>query len=227
MQIYPKLQAPRPFSRWTYISIVGLGLLMATGGIGYFTLPYISAIGAPRAALHTGDLAEARFKSSDGQSHTLAEYRGKIVVLEWTSPICEFTIRHYASGGMKSEQDYAASKNVVWLPVNTATPDNQSYRDATDLTALMANRKITSAFVIMDEDGRLGKEFGAHATPSAAVIDATGKLAYFGAFDDQPWGDGTTGKKYVRDAINDLIAGKSVTVPFTRSYGCSIRYPKG
>jgi hypothetical protein len=217
--------APRPVSRRRRILLWGLASLVLASGVGYFTLPYISVIGAPVAILTIGDMADASFKSSDGQTHSFSEYRGKIVVLEWTSPICEFTIRHYDSGGMKTEQDYGASKHVVWIPVNTALPNSPSYRDSAGLQDLLADRKISSPFVIMDEDGKLGKLFGAHATPSAAVIDATGKLAYLGAFDDKPWGDGTEGFKYVRTALDELSAGKKVTIDFTRSYGCSIKYP--
>jgi hypothetical protein len=221
----PAILKPKPIRSWRRIFGWGLGLVSIASVVGYFTLPYISVVGAPQAQLAMGDVVEASFKSSDGQAHKLSDYRGKITVLEWTSPICEFTIRHYDSGGMKAEQDYGKSKNVSWIPIATATPKNESYLDAAGLQALLQSRKITSPYIIMDEDGRIGSMFGAHATPSAAIIDANGKLAYMGAFDNQPWGDGTTGIKYVRAALDELSAGKPVTVPFTLSYGCSIKYP--
>jgi AhpC/TSA family len=225
MTTAPALLSPKSNRPWRRILIWGLALVAVATALGYFALPYISVIGAPVAKLETGDLADASFKSSDGQTHKLSDYRGKITVLEWTSPICEFTIRHYDSGGMRAEQDYGASKNVNWIPITTATPQSEGYRDAAGLQALLTARKTASPYMIMDEDGKLGRMFGAHATPSAAVIDATGKLAYIGAFDNQPWGDGKTGTKYVRAAIDELAAGNSVTVPFTRAYGCSIKYP--
>jgi AhpC/TSA family len=221
----PALLAPKPGRSWKRILGWGVGLVAIASVVGYFTLPYISIVGAPQAQLATGDVVEASFKSSDGQTHKLSDYRGKITVLEWTSPICEFTIRHYESGGMKAEQEYGSSKTVNWFPISTTAPQSESYRDAAGLQALLAARKIASPYIIMDEDGKIGRMFGAHATPSAAVIDASGKLAYMGAFDDQPWGDGTTGTNFVRAALDDLSAGIPVKVPFTRSYGCSIKYP--
>jgi AhpC/TSA family len=204
----------------------GLGLFLAAIGIGYFTLPYVSVIGAPAAQIFNGDLVEASFKGSDGKTHKISDYRGKLLVLEWTSPVCEFTIRHYASGAMNALQEYGASKQAAWLPISTVGPHSVGHLDAAGLQDLLAQRKISSPFIIMDESGSIGQMFGAHATPSAAVIDAQGKLAYMGAIDDNPWGDGSSGTNFVKQALDELTAGKPVSVPFMRSYGCSIKYPE-
>lgn len=215
----------RPKSRWKRIVSIGLVILASLVGVGYFTLPYISIIGAPVAQLSTGQLAEAIFKGSDGAAHKLSDYRGKVLVLEWTSPVCEFTIRHYASGAMHALQEYGASKEAAWIPVSTVGPGSVGYLDAARLHVLLAARKIGSPYIAMDEQGLLGHMFGAHATPSVAIIDVNGKLAYMGAIDDSPWGDGTNGTNFVRQALDELAAGKAVSMPFKRSYGCSIKYP--
>jgi hypothetical protein len=218
-QIHPKKRG------WKRILFLGIGVALAASLAGYFTLPYLSLIGAPVAELGTGDIAEASFMASDGKSHQFSEYRGRVLVLEWTSPVCEFTIRHYESGAMQALQEYAAGKKASWIPITTAAPGSASYIDAAGLQKLLADRKISSPFIAMDETGLIGHMFGAHATPSVAIIDATGKLAYMGAIDDQPWGDGSTGINHVRAALDELATGKPVTVSFTRSYGCSIKYP--
>lgn len=212
-------------SRWKRLLVISVLLLGGAGILGYFTLPYVSLIGAPTAELSAGAEVNGGFRGSDGKSHQFSDYRGKVLVLEWTSPICEFTIRHYASGAMHALQEYGAAKQAAWIPVNTAAPNGISYLDAAGAQALLASRKIGSPFIAMDETGELGRMFGAHATPSVAIIDAQGKLAYIGAIDNQPWGDGTTGTNYVRQALDELSAGKPVTVSFTRSYGCGIKYP--
>jgi hypothetical protein len=215
----------KPKSRFRRAIGIGLAVVALSIAVGYFTLPYISLIGAPVAQLNTGDLADASFNGSDGKAHKLSDYRGKVLVLEWTSPVCEFTIRHYVSGAMHALQEYGAGKQAAWIPVNTVGPGSVGHLDAAGLQALLAARKISSPYIAMDEAGVLGHLFGAHATPSAAVIDVNGKLAYMGAIDDNPWGDGTKGKNFVREALDELAAGKSVSVPFRRSYGCSIKYP--
>jgi hypothetical protein len=212
---------------WKRIAPWSLGVALAAGIVGYFTLPYLSLIGAPVAELGTGDVVDASFVASDGKTHQISEYRGKVLILEWTSPICEFTVRHYESGGMHALQEYAAGKQANWLPITTAAPGSVSYLDAAGLQKLLVDRKIYSPFIAMDETGSIGQMFGAHATPSAAVIDASGKLAYMGAIDDQPWGDGTTGVNHIRAALDELASGKPVSVSFTRSYGCSIKYLDG
>ncbi len=217
--------AIKPKSQLKRLVIIGLLIGAATIGAGYFALPYISVIGAPVSMLNTGDLADANFTGSDGKAHKLSDYRGKILVLEWTSPVCEFTMRHYESGAMHALQEYGAAKQAAWVPVSTAGPGTIGHLDAAGLQALLSARKINGPYIAMDEQGVLGRLFGAHATPSAAIIDASGKLAYRGAIDDNPWGDGTTGINYVRQALDELTAGKPVSVPFKRSYGCGIKYP--
>jgi AhpC/TSA family len=217
--------SPKPVRRWKRIAGIGAAIVLFVIGVGYFTLPYISVVGAPVAELKTGDVIDASFKGSDGQAHKLSDYRGKVLVLEWTSPVCEFTIRHYESGAMHALQEYGAGKQAAWLPISTVGPGSVGHLDAAGLQALLAARKISSPYIIMDETGSIGRMFGAHATPSAAVIDAQGKLAYMGAIDDNPWGDGTSGTNWVKQALDELSAGKSISVPFKRSYGCSIKYP--
>jgi AhpC/TSA family len=217
----------RPKRRWKKPVWWGVGLALIAIGAGYLTLPYVSAIGAPAALLKTGDAAEATFNGSDGKTHKLSDYRGKILVLEWTSPVCEFTIRHYQSGAMHALQDYGASKQANWIPVRTSMPGEFGYLDAGGLQALLSERKISSPYMIMDEAGTIGRMFGASSTPSAAVIDAEGRLAYMGAIDDNPWGEGTSGLNFVRQALDELSAGKTVSVPFKQSYGCTIEYPPG
>jgi hypothetical protein len=216
----------KPRRRWTtFVGIGAAGLLVIVSG-GYFALPYVSAIGAPSAQLKSGDIVDATFEGSDGATHAMSDYRGKILVLEWTSPVCEFTIKHYESGAMHALQDYGVSKGANWLPVRTSPPGDYGHLDAAGLQALLTERKIASPYIIMDDTGTFGKLFGASTTPSAAVIDANGKLAYMGAIDNSPWGNGTSGLNYVRQALDELTAGKPVSVPSTQSYGCGIDYPE-
>jgi hypothetical protein len=213
-------------SRWKRIVGAGLALVAVATVAGYFTLPYVSRIGAPAAQLKPGDMAEASFTGSDGVSHKLSDYHGTTLVLEWTSPVCEFTLKHYQSGAMHALQDYAATKQASWLPVHTSPPGDFGSLDAAGSQALLKDRNIASPYMIMDDNGTLGRLFGASSTPSAAIIDATGKLAYMGAIDNNPWGDGTSGLNYIRQALDELAAGKPVSVPATQSYGCGIDYPK-
>ncbi len=206
--------------RFAWAAIVFLAL----AGAGLYFSPYISGVGAISPIANIGDVVDAKFQGSDGKAHTLAEYRGKVVVLEWTNPVCEFTSPRYASGAMQAMQRQAISGGVIWVVVSSTAPGGSGYMDLSAAQALVAERNIASNYIVLDEDGALGHQFGAFATPSAAVIDAKGKFSYAGAIDDNPWGDGTKGNNYVKAALSDLASDKPVQTPHTRSYGCGIKY---
>jgi Domain of unknown function (DUF6436) len=202
-----------------------LGAFLAlAAALVYFGSPYISAIGAPAPVAKIGDVVDADISGSDGSAHKLSEYRGRIVVLEWTNPLCEFTSPRYKSGAMQAMQTEYTAANVAWIPISSTVQGGSGYMDAAQAEVLRAERKIATPFIALDASGAVGRQFGAYATPSAAIVDAAGRLAYLGAIDDNPWGDGTAGNNYVRAALTDLQAGKPVATPQTRAYGCGIQY---
>lgn len=210
------------------VTLRRLGYLSAflalAAALVYFGSPYISAIGAPAPVAKIGDVVDADISGSDGSAHKLSEYRGRIVVLEWTNPLCEFTSPRYKSGAMQAMQTEYTAANVAWIPISSTVQGGSGHMDAAQAEALRRERKIATPFIALDASGAVGHQFGAYATPSAAIIDAAGRLAYVGAIDDTPWGDGTAGNNYVRAALTDLQAGKPVATPQTRAYGCGIQY---
>ena len=78
--------------------------------------------------------------------------------------------------------------------------------------------------VLLDESGKVGRSYGATATPTIVVIDPTGVVRYKGALDDAPMGEGGAGKVYARDALAAVTTGGKVEVPSTKAYGCSVKY---
>jgi hypothetical protein len=190
----------------------------------YFLSPYISAVGAAEPLARIGDRVDAEFASSDGQTHRLSDYTGKIVVLEWTNPACEFTAPRYRSGAMQAMQKEAIAAAVIWIPVSSTAEGATGFIDSAQAEALRTERSFEAPFIALDASGAVGRQFGAYATPSAAILDAAGALVYLGAIDDSPWGDGTSGNNYVRAALGDLQRGETVRVARTRAYGCGIKY---
>lgn len=182
----------------------------------------------PLQAAEIGQTAPAfTVKDIDGKEQSPAQYKGKIVVLEWNNPRCPFVRKHYGSGNMQSLQEYALGKGVVWLTINSSAPGKEGYMDATAAKAKIAETGAHETAYILDPEGALGKLYGAKATPHMFVIDASGKLAYEGAIDNTPTPDPAdvkTADNYVKDAINALLAGKKVAVAQTRAYGCSVKY---
>lgn len=172
-----------------------------------------------QAKAEIGQLApDFTLSGMDGQAVSLAQYKGKTVVLEWTNPECPFVQRHYVAGTMKNLAARYADKGVVWLAINTT-------RTATsDTNALWAKKHEISYPILDDHEGKVGMLYGAKATPHMFIIDSAGRLVYEGAIDDDPRGDKTDRVNYVQKALDELLAGKPVTTTQTKAYGCSVKY---
>ena len=156
-----------------------------------------------------------------GNQVSLADYAGKVVVLEWLNPDCPYVKRHYKAGTMKNLATTYGAEGVVWLTINTT-----NYMDAA------ANAKFKTAndlsySILVDQSGEVGHLYGAATTPHMYVIDGNGKLVYIGAIDDDPRGDkGDGATNYVAAALDQVLAGDTVTTAETKPYGCSVKYKK-
>lgn len=184
------------------------------------------AIGQPAPAFSV--------KDADGRIRTLAEFKGKVVVLEWTNDGCPYVRKHYETGAMQALQKDAARQGVVWLTVISSAPGKQGYLDGAGVKAWKASTGAVPADVLLDPAGAMGHAYGARTTPHMFVIDKTGKLAYMGGADDRatPFGgdkakaeaDIKQAKPYVKLALADVLAGRPVATPVSRPYGCSVKY---
>jgi peroxiredoxin len=163
-------------------------------------------------------------KGADGKLHNLRDYAGKLVVLEWTNPVCPFTAIKYQSGAMQALQNYAASHGIVWLSIDTASPEKAGYLSAAAARARVAQTHAKVTAFLFDLDGNIARSYGAKTTPSFFVVDRGGRLAYQGAMDDQVFADDATGREYMKSALADLLAGQSVQTAETRPQGCAVEY---
>jgi peroxiredoxin len=164
---------------------------------------------------------------SHGQSHSLDQYHGKYVVLEWHNQGCPYTRKHYVSGNMQELQQEWTAKGVVWFTVISSAPGEQGYVTDVQENAYLAKMRADPTAVLMDSNGKLGHLYGAKTTPEMYVIDPGGKLIYEGAIDDRPTPDVSDIKgadNYLSDALTEAMDGKPVLKSYTRSYGCSVKY---
>lgn len=178
-----------------------------------------AVVGAPAPAFTATD--------SHGQTHSLEQYRGKYVVLEWHNHDCPYTRKHYVSGNMQSLQKEWTAKGVVWFTVISSAPGQQGYMTDAEENAYLSQMHADPTAVLMDPEGKLGRLYGAKTTPEMYVIDPNGKLIYEGAIDDRPTpdiGDIKGADNYLSDALTDAMAGKPIAHAYTRSYGCSVKY---
>ena len=180
-------------------------------------------------ALRPGEMAPAfRGTDSKGKTETLAQYRGKYVVLEWANQGCPYEKKHYESGNMESLQKRWTAKGVVWLSVISSAPGEQGYVSPAEENEYLAKMKAAPTAAILDPSGEVGRLYAAKTTPHMFVIDPQGKLVYEGAIDDQPTPDPASLKtvqhNYLNEALEAAMAGKAVATPVTKSYGCSVKY---
>jgi hypothetical protein len=192
-----------------------------------FALLSATAFTAP-AAPQPGDAApDFSLTDLQGQKHSLADYKGKYVVLEWNNPGCPFVRKHYDSGNMPKLQQEERAKGVVWLTINSASAGRQGDEASGDIEKFLSDEHANPTAYLRDPDGTVGHLYGARTTPHMFVISPDGKLIYDGAIDNRPTPDpadipGAT--NYVRAALDESMAGKPVTVASSRPYGCSVKY---
>lgn len=164
---------------------------------------------------------------SHGRTVRLADFKGKFVVLEWHNDGCPYVGKHYGSGNMQRLQREWTGKDVVWLTVISSAPGQQGYVTADEANAYFKDRHAAQTAILLDPKGTIGRLYDARTTPHMFVIDQQGTLVYNGAIDDRPTTDredvpGAT--NYVVAALTEAMAGKPVTKPTSRPYGCNVKY---
>ncbi len=174
--------------------------------------------------LAIGDAAPAfTLKDQAGKDVSLADFSGKIVVLEWFNEGCPFVVKHYKEGHMNAVAAKYTDKGVVWLRVNSTSKSSQ------DSNAKIASDWKIAGPILLDADGEVGQDYGATNTPHMYIVNKEGKLAYRGAIDSDSSADtskvaGAT--NYVAKALDELVEGKPVSQPETKAYGCTVKYAK-
>jgi peroxiredoxin len=161
---------------------------------------------------------EFALSDETGKEHKLSDYRGKLVVLEWTNQDCPFVQRHYSKDTMEKLAARYGAKDVVWLAVNSTSSNKPQ-----DTQAWKKEQGFGYA-TLQDPSGKLGRMFRAKTTPHMYVIDGAGKLAYAGAIDNDPRGTADVPANYVEGALQSLERGESPDPSETQSYGCSVKY---
>jgi peroxiredoxin len=164
-----------------------------------------------------------------GRTHMLSQYKGKYVVLEWHNRECPYTRKHYESGNMERLQQEWTAKGVIWFTVISSAPGQQGYVTADQENAYVQQMKAAPTAVLLDPTGQLGHLYSAKTTPHMFIINPAGTLIYDGGIDDKATtdvADISTARNYVSQALAESMAGKPVTTPVSRPYGCSVKYAR-
>lgn len=183
---------------------------------------------AASAAVKIGEPApDFTLAGSDGKPYALGAFKGKYVVLEWTNHDCPFVKKHYGSGNMQAQQRELTGKGAVWLTIVSSAPGKQGHVDAAAASELTKSRGAAPTAVLLDPTGEVGRTYDARTTPHMFVVAPDGKLIYMGGIDSIASADANDIAKaapYVKVALAEAMAGKPVSNPSTRPYGCSVKY---
>jgi peroxiredoxin len=181
---------------------------------------------APPVAIAPGaEAPDFTLTSTDDETVTLSSFRGKTVVLEWFNPDCPFVVYAHTSSSLKDLAAKQTATGVVWLAINSGAPGKQGHGKARNVRA---REEYTLGHpVLLDEDGKVGRLYGATRTPEFWIVDAQGKVAYAGGLDNAPLGkagpDGAV-VDYIAAALTDIAAGRAPTMASSKPYGCSVKY---
>lgn len=190
----------------------------------------MTVVPAPAQASKIGEPAPAfAAVDSKGTAHDLARYKGKWIVLEWHNQGCPYVQKHYEGGNMQRLQKEWTGQGVVWLTVISSAAGQQGHVSGPEADAYVDRMKATPSAVLLDADGSVGRAYEAKTTPQMVVIDPNGTVVYNGAIDDKPTSnlaDLEGAHNLVSAALTEGMAGKAVSVPTSRPYGCGIKYAK-
>ncbi len=174
--------------------------------------------------VNIGQAAPAfELKDTDGKTVKLADFKGKIVVIEWFNPQCPYVVKHHEKNStMADTANKFKDKGVVWLAINSGAPGKEG-------AGLEASAKAKKDWkinfpILLDESGKVGKAYGSKNTPGMFVIDAAGNLAYMGAIDNDDSPSKAGSINYVDQAVTQLLAKETVSTPVTKPYGCGVKY---
>lgn len=199
-------------------------LLAAALAAGLTVLPTLPA----QAAVATGDEAPAfTLTDSKGEAHSLSDFKDKYVVLEWVNFGCPFVKKHYNSGNMPKLQKDLTDRGVVWLTICSSGPGKQGYAEPDAINKTLGEKKAAQTAYLIDGGGKVGRAYGAKATPHMFVVDPAGKVIYQGAIDSIPSADTDDIPKatnYVVESLDASMKGKAVPNGTTKPYGCSVKY---
>jgi peroxiredoxin len=164
---------------------------------------------------------------TNGKTHSVAELKGKYVVLEWYQPDCPFVRKHYRSGNMQGLQKEYTAKGVTWLSIDSSAPGEEGNYPAAKLNEIATQDSASRTALLLDPTGEVGRLYGAKTTPDMYVIDPKGILVYKGAIDNKrstDLADVKTATNYVKNALDAAMTGKTVPTTATQPYGCSVKY---
>src|SRR3954467_1022044 len=116
-----------------------------------------------------GAAPDFSLKDMKGKTHSLSQYKGKFVVLEWFNPECPFVKKHYGSDNMQKLQAEYTGKGVVWLTIDSNAPGTEGNISSEQAQKIMTSWKTKQTALLLDPESKVAKLYGAKNTPAMIV----------------------------------------------------------
>jgi peroxiredoxin len=200
------------------VALLMAGMLTACAKQAAFDTP-APEVGRPAPGFSVAD--------TNGQTHSLDQYRGEWVVLEWLNHECPYVRKHYDNGAMQALQKKVGDQGVVWLSVVSSAPGKQGHFPNERANELTKEKNAEPHAVLVDSAGTVGRAYHARTTPHMFVIDPEGNIVYMGGIDDKNStraADLQTARPHVDIALQEAMAGNPVSVATSQPYGCTVKY---
>ena len=176
--------------------------------------------------LHPGAKApDFKLPGIDGKTHTLSSFQDRpILVVFFSCNHCPY-VQAWESRFVEVQRDYEA-RGVQLVAINS----NDETKYPEDDFAHMKNRAKAKGYnfpYLRDGSQQTAEAYGPVSTPDFYVLDKDRVIRYRGRMDDNHADPEKVTKRHLRDALDDLLAGKAVRTPLTPPYGCSIKWKPG
>jgi peroxiredoxin len=208
------------------MKIAGI-VIAAMVAVGALVASFTTSQKAEATAYTIGDaVADFKLKNVDGKTLSLATYRpeAKGYIVVFTCNHCPFA-KAYESRIMALDKKYAA-QGYPLVTINSSDPAAYEEDSFENMKTRATERGYTFPYLV-DETQQVARAFGATRTPTMFVVKKEGDkftVQYIGAIDDNAQDTNGITKRYVEDAVNNLLAGKPVMTTVTKSVGCAIKW---
>jgi peroxiredoxin len=165
--------------------------------------------------------ADAKMKDINGKEITLKEAKKKNgLLVMFSCNTCPYVIKNQERTNKICA--YAKEKGIGVVLINS----NEKQRDDVDSYDAMKQYAKSQGYnwhYVVDKNHEVADAFGANRTPENFLFNGDGKLVYHGAIDDNPNDAGNVNRNHLKEAIDELVSGKDISVKTSRSVGCTIK----
>jgi thioredoxin-related protein len=166
-------------------------------------------------------LIDTKMKDVTGKEVAIKDAVGRNgVLVMFSCNTCPYVIKNQER--TRQVNSYALQNGIGVIVINS----NEAQRGEEDsYSAMQAYAKAQAYrwYYAVDRQSKVADAFGATRTPEVFLFNGAGKLVYKGAIDDNPANAGNVKRQHLKEAIDELRSGKSISIKESRSVGCSIK----